>query len=112
MVRIPCAAAAAASGVLVSAKTVFRDSSTSGSWSVRTTDSWSGPPSGPGTTKVVPTRNSTIPGLIVAWLMTTWSPCAEMRTTGGPDAALAGARLSPAMTTASAAALAMIRFFM
>ena len=31
MVRIPCAAAAAASGVLVSANTVFRVSSTSGS---------------------------------------------------------------------------------
>ena len=79
---------------------------------MRTTASWSGPPSGPGTTKVVPTRNSTIPGRMVAWLITTWSACAERRTTGGPDAAFAGTSTSPAMAMASAAALAMIRFFM
>ena len=79
---------------------------------MRTTDSWSGPPSGPGTTNVLPVRNSTMPGLMVAWLMTTWSPCAATRTTGGPEAALAGTRVSPVTARASAAALAMILFFM
>ncbi len=54
-----------------------------------------------------------MPGLIVAWLITTWSACAEMRTTGGPEAAVAGRReRAPSIAMASAAALAMILFFM